>query len=262
MRILPGEQVRLSAVPLRANDKLCLERILLSSPMTVSPLRDWIVNDVLIGGVSQLTQKDLPATLFTSVGVTTSGSSTFTFEGLVDVIDIDHELTIVLTYVGQPFEGGPIAAIFAMAWCIPPLSPSSQIIIHSAPIHDAATIVIRPSQRFRIIDFRIDAEVPNAPAEWLIRDLRIAGRSQFNPGWLPGDMFTIGAKQEGVDLFRLADICPPGGTIEIDVQYVGARSEEGMPFSARFEGAPGMRPEATIETIVKASHTHTDMEIL
>jgi hypothetical protein len=77
-----------------------------------------------------------------------------------------------------------------------------------------------------------NAGTEHGAADWVVNDIRIAGRSQFlQAGDLPGDMFATNA----VDSFMRFEVAKASMEVEIIVTYMGT-NEKGCPFFASITG--------------------------
>lgn len=108
-RVPPRQPTRVAARA--SNGAVDIERLFLSAAGTPGGTADWIVNDVEIDGQSQLAHKDLPGALFGGHGSGAVGRATTTlaFQGF-DPVERDHELALIVTYVGPNPEGIPFFA--------------------------------------------------------------------------------------------------------------------------------------------------------
>lgn len=69
-------------------------------------------------------------------------------------------------------------------------------------------------------------------ADWIVNDIKIAGRSQFiQSGDIPGDMFATKA----VNTFILFEVAKAGRDVEVVATYIGT-NENGCPFYAAITG--------------------------
>jgi len=225
-RVLPHQPTRATA---RAKEgAVDLDRIMISGAGTAGGAADWVVNDIEVDGRSQLAVKNLSGALFGTHGVAANrkATTTFSMEGF-DPVEYDHELAVVVTYVGPNPEGVPF---FASAVGMPP--PQRPTIV---PIASGTSLPISTRTT-------IGARVESAPLQvsrleiedgwdWIVNDLRINGHTQFaQSGDIPGDMFSTDAIASFVSL----EECAEGGEIEVDVTYIGA--DEGAIFRGRLEG--------------------------
>jgi len=231
-RVPPHQPTRVTA---RAKEAIDIERILISGAATEKGAADWIVNDIEVDGRSQLTLKNLSGALFGGKGVAANqkARTRFSMQGF-DPVEHGSEFTIVVTYVGPNPEGVPF---FAAATGSPPPQRSTVVPIASkAPIPPTTktTITARvQSAPFQVHRLEIaDGDTCGGPADWLVADLRVNGRTQFaKPGPIPGDMFSTSA----IDTFVKIEECEAGKAIEVDVIYIGL-NERGARFTARLEG--------------------------
>jgi hypothetical protein len=77
-----------------------------------------------------------------------------------------------------------------------------------------------------------DAGTKGGAADWLVNDIKVAGRSQFlQSGDIPGCMFATNA----VDSFIRFEVAKAGMAVELVVTYVGT-NVEGCPFVAAITG--------------------------
>lgn len=209
-----------------------LERLGISGAGTPGGAKDWILNDVEINGVSQLSVKDLPGALFGSRGVATGGKHAFSalaFGGL-DVVEPEMEVAIIVTYVGTNPEGVPFHGHISGKEA--PQRPTVLPIATKKPIATTASATIHASldATLRIDALEISDEgTAGGAADWIVNDLRVDGTSQFaQQGDLPGDMFSTSA----IDSFVRFQA---GKQIEIEVTYIGLEAE-GARFAATFFG--------------------------
>jgi hypothetical protein len=224
-RVPPNAPTRVAGTP--KNGPLTLERLVISSAGTPGGARDWIVNDIEVDGVSQLSVKDLPGALFGTRGVAAGNrhaASRINFANL-DVIEHDSEAVVTVTYVGPNPEGVPFYA--SIVGDYPQQRPTVLPIDSSGPIKKA-TIQARLDAPLRIELLEIDCG--NDGADWTVHDVRVDSSSVFmRPGnVIPGDMFSTSA----IDTFVTF---VPGKLLEIDVQYNGA-APAGIPFVGRIFG--------------------------
>lgn len=224
-RVPQNQRTRVAARA--ANGAIDVERLFLSGAATPGGAADWIVHDLEIDGRSQLTSKDLPGSLFSGGGVTAL------FSGF-DPVERDHELAVVVTYVGPNPEGVPF---YASVVGKKPVQRPTVIPIASktpVPLLTKTTILVRVQDvPFQIERIEIqDSDTSGGAADWIVNDLRVNGRSQFfQSGDIPGDMFATTA----IDTFVKIEPCDPGLAFEVDVTYIGS-SERGAIFAARLEG--------------------------
>lgn len=219
-RVAPRQPTRV--VGRATNGAVYVERLHISGAATPGGAADWIVNDVEIDGRSQLTSKDLPGALFGAGGVTAS------FNGF-DPVERDHELVVVVTYVGPnpegvPFYGAIVGVKPAQRPTIVPIAPKEPL-----PLLAPTTILARMQNAA----FQIQRiEIVDSAADWIVHDIKIAGKSQFiQSGDMPGDMFSTNA----IDSFIKIEPCEPSVAFEIVVTYIGL-NEPGAIFTARLEG--------------------------
>lgn len=224
-RIAPGRPTRVRGVP--THGPLTLEELVLSNTGT-GGASDWIVNDVEIDGVSQLSVKNLPGAMFGKHGVAAARRRTYSttlFSGL-DVIERDGEVVITVTYVGPNPEG---VFFYASIYGVhPPQRPTTLPIDSSGSVKTKATIKARLDAPLRIELMEIYGG--NDGADWKIHDVRVDGASVLKQpsGPIPGNVF--GTRE--IDHFATF---VPGTDIEIDVQYVGTLTT-GMPFVGQIFG--------------------------
>jgi hypothetical protein len=77
-----------------------------------------------------------------------------------------------------------------------------------------------------------NAGTENGAADWVVNDIKIAGRSQFlQSGDVPGDLFATNA----VDSFIRFEVAKAATDVEIVVTYIGT-NEKGCPFYASIVG--------------------------
>ena len=235
-----------------------IDRIIISGAGTEGGARDWVVNDIEVDGRSQLAVKNLSGALFGSHGVAANrkAATTLSIAGF-DPVEYDCELAIVVTYVGPnpdgvPFFASAIGSPSPQRGTIVPISSGGRVL--PVPLMSyyptvVADKVVLPADNGALPATTITARVQNAPfqmerleiaddgtaggaADWIIEDLRINGRTQFRqPGAIPGDMFSTAA----IDTFIAFEACEAGGTIEIDVRYIGLNAG-GALFAAHLEG--------------------------
>jgi len=225
-RALPQQPTRATA---RAKEEAVdIDRIIISGVGTAAGAADWIVNDIEVDGRSQLTLKNLPGALFATRGVAAGpkATTTFSIEGF-DPVEHDHELAIIVTYVGQNPEGAPFFA--SAIGSPPPQRPTIVPIVSGSrlPISTKMTIGVRIENAA----FQMERLEIEDAWDWIVNDLRINGRTQFaQSGDIPGDMFDTVA----IDAFLSLEECATGGEIEVDVTYIGAA--EDAIFKGRLEG--------------------------
>lgn len=223
----PHQPTRISACT--KNGALDVECIFMSEAGTPGGAADWTVNDIEVDGRSQLARKDLPGALFGSKGIAVGprASTAFMLKGFTPV-ERGRELTLVVTYVGPLPEG---AYFFASAvGRRPPQRPTVLPIASKLPLLPATKTTI--TARVENAPLEIDRIQIDEGPDWVVDDLRVDGQTLLlQEGGLPGDLFAIGA----IDAFVRNDICPAGGTIELDVSYIGLAAN-GATFTARLEG--------------------------
>jgi hypothetical protein len=225
-RVAPRKPTRVAA---RAtNGAVDVESLYISGAGTPGGAADWIVNDVEIDGRSQLTQKDLPGSLFGGGSKVSAGFHSF------DPVERDHELVVVVAYVGQNPEGVPFYA--SIMGTKPAQRPTVVPIVSKKPLPLLTKTTIQARVRnaaFQLESLTIqDGDTAGGAADWIVNGLRIDGRSQFvQSGDIPGDMFSTNA----IDAFVKLEPCKAGTAIEIDVTYIGL-NEPGAIFAARLEG--------------------------
>jgi hypothetical protein len=228
----PHQPTRVTA---RTDNAMDIHSIHISSAGTNGGAAAWVVNDIEIDGRSQLTLKDLPGALFGGNGVAAAKHATakLSLEGF-DPVERNRELALIVTYVGPNPEGAVFYA--AAVGFKPPQRPTIVPIASKSPLPPIteATITARiQNAPFQMTRIEIDAgHTPGGAADWIVKDLRINGRTQFaQSGDIPGDMFASSA----IDTFVKMEACEAGNAIEIDVTYIGL-NESGAIFSARLEG--------------------------
>jgi hypothetical protein len=234
------------------NGPLMLERLFLSPAGTPGGTRDWVVNDVEIDGVSQLSVKDLPGTLFSPRGIVAEGKrrmSEIYFSGL-DVIECESEAAVTVTYVGPNPEGAPLFA--AIVGKPPPQRPTVLPIATKKAVAPTATTTIRAildaPLKIEMLEI-LDEGTEGGAGDWIVNDLRVDGTPQFTQsGGIPGDMFSTRA----IDSVK----CQPGKEIEIAITYIGLKAE-GACFVANFLGAVVRddydQPPPDVRAIVRVS---------
>jgi hypothetical protein len=216
-----------------------INQIHVSGAGTPGGASDWIVNDIEIDGRSQLKHKDLSGVLFGHRGVATDEASTsrattsMSLEGF-DPVERDHELALVVTYVGPNSQGSPFFA--AAIGKKPPQRPTTVPIASKTPLPLLAKTTI--SARVQNAPFQVehlkidDGNTAGGAADWIVNDLRVNGRSQFVlSGDVPGDLFSTKA----IDTFIKLEACEAGSAIELDMIYIGL-NEDGAIFTAQLEG--------------------------
>lgn len=250
---------------------LMLERLYVADAGTPNGALDWVINDIEVDGVSQLSVKDLPGALFSTRGIVAGGrhaASGIHFVGL-DVIESESEVTITVTYVGPNPEGVPF---FGSIVGRPP--PQRQTVLAIATQHPSpnqSSTNAKPADWTGLkttISARLDAplkiemleiESGNDGADWIVHDIRVDGKSQFaQPGDMPGDMFSTKAIDSFVSF-------QPGKQVEIDVMYIGLE-EEGLCFVGRFLGTVIRddydQPPPDVRAIVHASNDESGPEMV
>jgi len=100
-----------------------------------------------------------------------------------------------------------------------------------------------------------NAGTEGGAADWIVNDIKIAGRSQFfQSGDIPGDLFATNA----VNSFVLFEVAKYAAEVEVVVTYVG-KNEKGCPFIASMSGMeydPGLLDivrEAISQALASAS---------
>jgi len=222
-----------------------IENIMISNAGTSGGSADWVVNDIEIDGRSQLAHKDLPGALFGFSGAAGSARramTTLSLEGF-DPVERNHELALVVTYIGLNPEGCPFFG--AAVGSRPPQRPTILPVTSKEPLRPTVktTITARvQGASFQVHRLEIeDSDTAGGPADWIVEDLRINGKTQFaQPGPIPGDLFATTA----VGTFVKLETCAAGNAIEIDMNYIGL-NPQGAIFAARFEGTV-MRDDYTV----------------
>ena len=217
-RVLPQQPTRATA---RAKEgAVDIDRIIISGAGTAGGAADWVVNDIEVNGRSQLALKNLSGALFGTRGVAANpkATTTFSIEGF-DPVEHDHELAIIVTYVGPNPEGVPF---FASAIGSPsPQRPTIVPIVSGSPLPISTKTTI--GARIENAPFQVERLEIEEGWDWIVNDLRINGRTQFaQSGDIPGDMFDTTA----IDTFVSLEECAAGGEIEVDVTYIGAAERE------------------------------------
>jgi hypothetical protein len=91
-----------------------------------------------------------------------------------------------------------------------------------------------------------NASTQGGAADWVVNDVRIAGKSQFlQSGDVPGDMFAT----EAVKSFVSFDVVIAGVDVELVVTYIGT-NEKGCPF---YGAITGMEYDPGLLDIVRES---------
>ena len=116
--------------------------------------------------------------------------------------------------------------------------------LHREILPLSSGVPVKPSQSIRITGrgqsdgfWPDQLNISNAgtlggAADWIVNDIKIAGRSQFiQSGDIPGDMFATKA----VNTFILFEVAKAGRDVEIIVTYIG-KNEEGCPFFGAITG--------------------------
>jgi len=109
LRVQPHQPTRIIT---RATDgPFIIESLRIASAGTPNGAADWILNDIEIDGQSQLTLKKLPGALFGVPGIAArpQASAVLSLKGF-DPVEQDHELALIVTYVGPHPEGAPFFA--------------------------------------------------------------------------------------------------------------------------------------------------------
>lgn len=247
--VLPRQPTRVAT---RAKEgAVDLDRIFISGAGTGWGANDWVVNDIEIDGRSQLTLKDLSGALFGTRGVAANPKATTTFaiEGF-DTVEYDHELALIVTYVGPNPEG---ASFYASAiGTAPPQRPTIIPIASSSPLLFMTKTTI--GARIENTPFQVERIEIEESWDWLVHDVRINGRTQFmQAGDIPGDMFAVAA----IDSFVSWERCEAGGEIEVDVTYIGLA--ESVIFKCRLEGTvvcdDHSTPPSDLSVIVRMDDT-------
>jgi hypothetical protein len=95
-------------------------------------------------------------------------------------------------------------------------------------------ITARPDHCFRPERLFIAAAgTEGGAADWIVNDIKIAGRSVFSQsGDIPGDMFS----SKAIDSFLSFPVSEPGQAVSIVATYIGV-NENGVPFYASMVGS-------------------------
>lgn len=231
--VFPNQTAR---VTVRAEGAVDVTQLRISAAGTKNGAADWVINDIEIDGRSQLAVKDLSGAFFGSHSLIAANPRAYTSIELknLDTVEHDHELTIVVTYVGSNPNGAPFfaAAIGTQAPQRPTVLPieSAVPLLPTVRMTIAARALSEPflPRRLEISD----DHTTGGAADWIVNDLRINGKTQFNlSGDIPGDLFAVSA----IDSFITLETCDAGNAIEIDMTYIGL-NVQGVIFSARVEG--------------------------
>lgn len=111
--ILPGQSVLITARPQAHEFKI--DRFVISGAGTPGGAADWMVNDLRIGNISQLTQNgDLPGDLFATEAI----DAFVSFGTIQPALDV----SVILTYIG-PIEAG-VPFFGALGGTVPTTSPA------------------------------------------------------------------------------------------------------------------------------------------
>ena len=95
-----------------------------------------------------------------------------------------------------------------------------------------------------------NAGTAGGAADWIVNDIKIAGRSQFlQSGDVPGDVFATNA----VDSFIHFEVAKAAMDVEIIVTYIG-KNEKGCPF---FASITGMEYDPGVLDIVREAISQT-----
>lgn len=224
--VAPGRPTRVRGVTTRG--PLTLEELVIPDTGTLGGASDWIVNDVEIDGVSQLSVKNLPGAMFGRHGVAATRRRTWSttiFSGL-DIIERDGEVVVTVTYVGPNPKGAFFYA--SIKGVHPPQRPTTLPIDSAGPIKTKATIRAKLDAPLRIELMEINCG--NDGADWKIHDVRVDGATVLTQpsSPIPGNLFAM----RGIDHFATF---VPGTDIEIDVEYGGGLAT-GIPFVGQILG--------------------------
>jgi len=256
-RVPPHAPLRILGRPPNGQTKhapLTLEHLTVSGAGTQNGARDWIVNDIEIDGVSQLSVKDLSGALFSYKGIVAGGRhamSGIRFSGL-DVIESESEVAVTITYVGPNPEGVPFFG--AIVGSPPPQRSTVLPFATKQPLPPSVKTTISATLdtalKVRMLEIS-DEGTRGGSADWIVNDVRVDGTTQFaQSGDIPGDMFSTSS----IDSFVT---WKPGKQIEIDVTYIGLE-EAGVCFSGCFLGTVVRddydQPPPDVHAIVHASN--------
>ncbi len=181
---------------------------------------DWVVNDIQVGGDSQLMQRgDLPGMMF-------SAASTASFS--LEPIPVGTDLTIVVTYVGKDEAG---ASFECMA--LGSIGRRSDLSIGDAVMPMSSSVVnVLPNvpkeikSRVRKVAFRPEQIVIDGAEDWIVNEIKVGNRSQSaREGNLPGAAFSATSTLRAFSM----DTVHVAMDFLLVVTYVGA-SPTGAPF--------------------------------
>lgn len=255
-RVPPRTPTRIFAKP--EHGPLLLERLYISGTGTAGGASDWVVNDIEIDGVSQLSVKDLPGALFSARGIAAGGrhaGSAIHFTGLA-VIERKSEVAVTITYVGAHPEG---AVFFGSITGGSPPQRDTVLPITTRKLMPLIKTTISASLDAPLKIAMIEIESGSDGSDWIVNDIRVDGTSQFSQeGDIPGDMFSISAIDSFVE-FR------SGKLIEIDVTYVGLEAD-GIGFVSRMHGTvvrdDYSQPPLDVHAIVRTTNDFVGDEVV
>lgn len=259
--LMPHARARIIGRPKRG--ALTLTRLVISNAGTAGGAHDWVVNDIEVDGVSQLTVKDLPGALFSTQGIVPRARHSLSylcFAGLA-VVERESEVAVTVTYVGSNPLGCPLFA--SIVGYIPPQRPTVLPITTKNKLLPTrvTTITAVLDQPLEIDRLEIeDTGTIGGAADWIVNDIRIDGTSQFtrSGGDVPGDMFETSAIDSFVKFH-------PGTRIELLVTYIGL-NKSGCCFTASILGTCVrdnlQQPPPDVHAIIRTSGKALDEEVI
>jgi hypothetical protein len=212
--ILPGQSVRVVGRP--KHGAFRPNRLIIDGTPA-----DWIVNDIQIGGRSQLRGGgDVPGEVFSNA----VADSFVSF----DACQADEDFVVSVTFVGSSESGAPFICGFLGTSTDTVNQPGDRVILPMSSV-----VNILPGQITQIAGrpthgaFRPDRLIiGGTPSDWIVHDIQIGGRSQFSQsGDIPGKMFATTV----VDSFVSFDTCQADEDFVVSVTFVGS-SKAGEPF--------------------------------
>ncbi len=213
--ILPGTSAQITARP---QDAFCIDGLFLEDAA------DWVINDLLVGGVSQFVQSgDVPGGLFSGLAqgggmrlsVAPAGADVRVL--VTNISDGPREFRCAA--LGTRIEGDPIPGELHL---ILPLSSG----VHVLP-NQSAQVTSRPVRH----TFRPERLVIQGGKDWIVNEIKTGNRSQFlQSGDVPGAAFDATVNTA----LRMESVSPMTDFVVV-VTYVG-KNPDGAPFLAAVVG--------------------------
>jgi hypothetical protein len=182
---------------------------------------DWIVNDIQIGGRSQLIQAgDLPGEMFAASAINASLSLEGAYVGM--------EFVMFVTYVGKNEAGASFDCVaLGTASDVPRASRARMLLPMSSGVNILTNASARITSRPQTGDFRPDRIIlGGVPSDWIIGEVKVGNSSQLaQAGDLPGGMFALGSTLPAYPLETIL----VGMDFSLLATYVGT-NPDGAPF--------------------------------